>query len=130
MRAIDLQRVEQAGGIGRHVGEQVRGLDLLALHQSGEGAHQVGHAPPVEVRRQADISVVVAHDEEALGGQPLAQRFRPEGQLGAEAHDEQQGRILAAAERLVLDLDTVCLRACHASSRVVRQYRPRLAAHQ
>jgi hypothetical protein len=40
--AIDAQHVEQANRIGSHVVQQIGRVELLAFHQLGKGAHQVG----------------------------------------------------------------------------------------
>ena len=50
---------------------------------------------------------------------PSTQRVRPDGELRAQAHDQQQGGIAPVAARLVFDLDAVGLCARHVASAVL-----------
>ncbi len=107
VRAIDVQVVEQGGGVSRHVAQLVGRGDRLALHllhgQGGEvdrdGFAQVGGA--------ADVAVVEADNVEAAHREPGAEIVVPQNHLRAEAHNEQQRRRLRVAERVVAEGDAV-----------------------
>jgi hypothetical protein len=53
---------------------------------------------------------VIADDEEAAPGELLAEVIPPGDHLRPEAHDQQQRRVGAVAERLVAELDPVDVR--------------------
>ena len=59
----------------------------------------------VELGRQPAVAVVEADDVAAAIGEQPAEVVVPRDQLGGEAHDEQQGRVVGRAEGLVLELD-------------------------
>jgi hypothetical protein len=59
----------------------------------------------VHERRQPGVAVVEAHDPEAPVGEHLAHLAVPGDHLRTQAHDQQQGGIVGAAERLVAEGD-------------------------
>jgi hypothetical protein len=80
--------------------EQVRRLALAREHPP-----QVGRLVLVEHARAARVAVVEADYEVAGRSERLAELDRPEDHLRTEAHDQQHGRVLGIAERLVGELD-------------------------
>ena len=67
--------------------------------------HQRRRRRAVEVRRAADVAVVVADHEEAALGQLRAEVVVPGDHLRAEAHDQQHRRVARVPEGLVTDVD-------------------------
>ena len=65
----------------------------------------LGVGPVAQVRRAADVAVVVADHVEAAVGELVAEIGVPADHLGAETHDEQHGGTVRIAERLVAELD-------------------------
>ena len=57
--------------------------------------------------RLADVAVVEPDDAKPLRGQPFAERLRPEDELGAEAHDEQDERVALAPEAFIFNVDSI-----------------------
>ena len=57
--------------------------------------------------RLADVAVVEPHDAKPFRGQPFAERLRPEDELGAEAHDEQDQRVALAPEAFIFNVDSI-----------------------
>ena len=53
---------------------------------------------------QTDVPVVVADDAQALADELLAERGPPQQQLGAQPHDQQDGRVVDVAHVLVVQL--------------------------
>ena len=51
----------------------------------------LGTAPGAEVGREAGVAIVEANDEEALLRQAVEEGIGPDGELRAQAHDQQQG---------------------------------------
>src|SRR5260370_34307545 len=60
-----------------------------------------------EMGRLADVAVVERDDPKSLRRQALAERLRPEDELGAEAHDQQDERVAIASEALIFDVDSI-----------------------
>ena len=98
---IDPEPVEQPGGVGGHVGEQVGRVVELA----GVGGPQRRRARRVEPGRAAAVAVVEANHVQALGCEQLAEAVGPGEHLRTEAHDQEQWRVAAVAKRLVAELD-------------------------
>jgi hypothetical protein len=109
VRLLDAEGVEHAHRVGRHVAERV----ARARRVAGEGGGEVGHGAVLDLRRQADVAVVVDDDVEAAVGEQLPEVGVPGDQLRAEPHDEQQRRIGRITGGLVLDRDPVHRRARH-----------------
>ena len=111
MRRVDLQVVEQRGGVVGHVLQRVDGRTALAEKRADHPRCQwhtgvtAGH-----LRRQADVAVVVADDAQALVDELLAELLAPQQQLRAQTHDQQDGRIVGIAHVLVVNLDVAGLR--------------------
>ena len=126
MRLVDAERIEQADRIGRHVVQEIGCLDLLPFHGRLQRAGNVGHAPLAEVGGEAAVAIVEADDVEAARRQALEQRVRPDGELRAQAHHQQQRRIALVAGGLVFDLDAVRLDLGHTVLRV--HHRERVAS--
>jgi hypothetical protein len=57
--------------------------------------------------RLANVAVVEPHDAKPLRSQSLAERLRPEDELGAEAHDEQNKRVALAPEGFIFNVDSI-----------------------
>ena len=93
MGARDAERVHQPDRVGRHVLEQIRRGDPLALLAFGDRRAGVGWRLPVDLGRLADVAIVVAHDPQAAFGQRDAEVVFPQDHLRAEAGDQQQRRI-------------------------------------
>ena len=85
---------QQAGGVVGHVGERV-------LLGGGSGARPAAASPGgwhVDRGRAPDVAVVEADDVEAAPGELVAEVVGPADQLHAEAHDEEQRRVVRVAE--------------------------------
>src|SRR3954469_5150183 len=93
---------------------------------SGEVRERV--ADSRKVARFADVAVVVAHHEEPLPDERVAEAVRPVVELGAEPHDQQQRRVGRVPQRLVGQLDLPDAHALHGFNRVVDSARPRVHA--
>ena len=61
----DAEHVEQAGGVGGHVGERVGHLERLAGRRPWRTRSMTSMRTVVEVGRPADVAVVEADDAEA-----------------------------------------------------------------
>ena len=111
VRRVDLQVVEQRGGVVGDVLQRVDGRTAQAEKRADHPRCQrrtgvaAGH-----LRRQADVAVVVADDAQALVDELLAELLAPQQQLRAETHDQQDGRIVGIAHVLVVDFDVAGLR--------------------
>ncbi len=110
---VEPERVEQADGVGRHVGECVRGGDRTPERPSAHGRHDVEGAPAVDLARQADVPVVEADHPVAARREHGAELVVPEDHLRAQPHDEEERAPASGAENLVLELDAVGARARH-----------------
>ena len=90
MRTRDPEGVEDAGRVGDQVGAGVF------------------RAPRLIRDRSASVPVVVADHEAPSFGQQPAEALLPPEHRCADAHDQEDGRIGGAAERLRTELDAVC----------------------
>jgi hypothetical protein len=100
VRLLDAEVIEHADAVAGHVGERV-GRAAVTLEQ----LQQARRGLVLEMRRAADVAVVVAdHVEPALGQLP-AEVVVVGDHLGAEAHDQQHRRVPGIAEGLEADLD-------------------------
>ncbi len=79
--------------------------ELVALLDTPAGARVIARWLPVALGAQPGVPVVEPDDLEPASDQLGDEVDRPRGQLGAQAHDEQQR--LAGARALVLDGDPV-----------------------
>src|SRR5439155_19764779 len=77
-----------------------------------------------EVTGQAAVAIVEAHDVKAAAGDLAAELVLPEDHLRAQAHDQQQRRMLRVAERLVLDADAVGIEVRHLALLSVEESSP------
>ena len=71
------------------------------------------HARALHLVAEPDIAVVVADDAESARRLRLDQLDRPQRQLRAQAHDQQQRRHRFVAEILVLKRDSIRLEPRH-----------------
>ncbi len=108
VRGSDAQGVEQADAVVGHVVERVSRLSTAR-----ERCHHIRLAGAFHLRRETDVSVVVANDMETAGGELLAEVLFPADHLGTEAHHEQERRVLWIPKRLELDVDPVGSRSWH-----------------
>ena len=114
VRRRDVEGVEHARGVVRKVVERVRRLRVASV-RSGD----VGRPRGLHPGREAGVAIVVADDVEAALHQLVDEALIPRGELGAEAHDQQQRLVLWVSVDLVLDLETVGLQSCHPASILV-----------
>ena len=121
---VDLQVVEQRGGVVGHVLQRV---DRRAA-QAEERAHHPRQQRSAGVLAghlggQADVAVVVADDPQALVDELLAEPLAPQQQLRTEAHDEQHRRVVRVAHVLVVDVEVAraCLCLCGSACAVCTQ---------
>ena len=101
------QRVQQGGGIVGHVGQPVGQLCPQPEQPHQRNPADIGHAAVAELFRQADVAVVVPDDMETTRHQRLDQFDRPQRQLRAQPHDQQQRRVRRIAVGFVFDPDSV-----------------------
>ena len=104
---VDAKRVEQPGGIVRHILQRVGRFDLLFRACLFEGRLDVRRPPIVMFRGQADIAVVVCDHPKTAGGQRGDEDFRPADDLHPETADQQQWRAVFRARQFVLQFDPV-----------------------
>ena len=83
--AVDAEVVEQAGRVGRHVGQDgtARRRSRRSSAFASSAAKSIG--ADVDLRRQADVAVVEADDVEAAVDERLAELGVPRDRLRAEA---------------------------------------------
>ena len=86
---LNLQRIQNAQRVPRHVVQAVRRLDAPAQPKFDARPQQAGAAQRVQMRAQPGIAVVKTHDAVTGVHQPLHQRRRPGDKLHAQPHDEQ-----------------------------------------
>ena len=86
--AFDRERVEQADGVGGHVGQRV--------------ARPLG-----EVRAEPDVAVVEADHLEVAIDERLAELVVVSDALRAQSVDHEQHRVVGVAEAVVVDVDPV-----------------------
>ena len=90
VRPLDAEVIEQADSIGCHVRQGVRDWrELLALEAGRHDRHRVGGLA-VEMGRQPTVAVVEADDVSTVCRQLLTEGRVPGGQLGGEAHHEEE----------------------------------------
>ena len=117
MRAPDAERVDERRGIARHVGDEIRRLHRHVQQELQGLEADARHAEVIELRGEAGIAVVEAHDAKAFRGQHLAERVGPQDHLHAEAHHQQDHGIGGVAERLVFERYPVSLDRGHGTDR-------------
>ena len=86
VRRGDAQRIQQAGGVVRHI---VQGVGVL------------------DPGRQARVAIVEPDNVKTVAGEKRAEVFIPAEELAAQPADQQHRLRFWVAERLVLDLDSV-----------------------
>ena len=116
MGPVDSEGVEHGDGVERHVSQEVRHVRAPPLGERRTDAGEIGHHV-AEVAGQADVTVVEADREEAACGEALAPLGPVGNALAAEAVDQQQGRVVRVAERLVEDRHVAVRRLSHGPPR-------------
>src|SRR5690606_18717568 len=111
VRPLDAEVVEQADGVGRHVGQQVGDLRGLPRAGGGDDGHDVDGR--VEAGGLAHVTVVEPDDVEAAVRDRAAELVVPLDELAAEAVHQQHGRVGGVAEGVVGDVDAVGPRDRH-----------------
>jgi hypothetical protein len=101
VRLLDTELVEQAEPVVRHVCEQIR----RPPDSPGEDLARLRSRAIAQMRRAADVAVVVPDHEETAIGEFRAEVGVPADHLGTKTHDEQHGGTIRIAERLVAELD-------------------------
>jgi hypothetical protein len=104
---LDAQLGQQRGGIVGHVLNPVGRRGAVTAEEGDE----VGDA--LELRRQADVAVVVADGEETAAGQLLDETLGPGGQLPTQSHHEEERGIRRIPVGHVLDVDPVDVHGGH-----------------
>ncbi len=113
VRAVDIQRIEQADGVAGHVLQVVGRLHGLSGYTGSKQSCHVWRAVRIELLRKADIPIIEADDKVPGINQTLAERRPPAGHLRAEPHHQEQRPAVAVAKGVVLDLDAVGLNLRH-----------------
>ena len=90
-----LERIEQTDRVGRHVGEQVLGLDRTPGHRA-EHRLDLARRLPGELGGETDVAVVERDHPETGGDETVDELVGPVDQLATEAHHEQQRFAVAA----------------------------------
>ncbi len=104
MRARNSETIEQRDRVRRHVAQRIGRDDLLAAHLLHDEIGEIDLHRHVDSRRAADVAIVESNHAIAARRKPLAERIVPQNHLGAQAHDQQDRRRAAVAERLVAEL--------------------------
>jgi hypothetical protein len=104
---FQLQGIEQAEGVRRHIIQSVGRVRRLPGHQSGCQLAHVRRAEMTELLRQPRIPVVETDHEVFPVGQQPAELVPPVNHLGTQAHHQQQRAGLPGAEGVVLDTDSI-----------------------
>ena len=107
MGAVDPERPEEGGGVGRHVVEAVGRRHGPAGSGLRDDRAEVGRAERVEMGGPAGVAVVEPDHPKALGRQAQTERIRPVHHGRHDAHDQENGRIGHATEALIDDVDPV-----------------------
>jgi hypothetical protein len=117
MGSLDIEFVKQADDIVGHVMQRIwdyrpDGGQITVRSRRDDGSEV--HGMVVELGRQAAVAVVESDDEPALVDEESAEPVVPGQQLGAEAGDQHDRRIVGRPDRVVLELDA-CLNEhlCH-----------------
>ncbi len=107
VRAPDAQRIEDPGGVLRHVVQRVRRVDRQA-HQRAH--HRDLRAVPARAARAtgaAGIAVVEADDAQAVLDEALDELVGPRGGRHRKSHDQQHRRSGRVAEFLDVERQAV-----------------------
>ena len=107
MGALDAERVHKAHSVVSHIVQSVGNVWVSPGHDLRKQRARVRSCLAGEMGRLADVAVVEPHDAKPFGRQPLAQRIRPEDELGAEAHDEQDQRVAVASKAFIFNIDFI-----------------------
>ncbi len=103
--ALHAEVVQEADGVGGHVGERVRHRwERLVGQRRGHHRTDVD-LDPIEGGGQPGVPVVEPDDVATTGRQLLAEAVIPGDQLGREPSDEEEGGVVGRAEGLELQLD-------------------------
>ena len=113
---LDAEVVEQAEAVIGHV-RRVYGGGPRGRRTSAPG--RCGGDARAEPAGPTGVAVVVADHVEALGRQQAAEVDVPPGHRAAEPHDQQHGRRVGVAERLVADVE-IALIALHVGEPLLR----------
>src|ERR1700728_1779543 len=105
--ALDAERVHKAHSVVSHVIERIGNMWASPGHDLHKQRARVWSDLAHEMGRLADVAVVEPDDPKPFGRQSLAQRIRPEDELGAEAHDEQDQWVAVASEAFIFDIDSI-----------------------
>ncbi len=113
VRLADLQRIEEADHVLRHVRERVGRLhrDAHDGARHGDGDRRVRSF--LHALRQTAIAIVQAHHVVAGLHQPVDERVGPEDEGHSQSHHQHHGCGAGAAARLVGDRDPVRLQRGH-----------------
>ena len=105
VRALDVQVIEQLGGVSGHVRERVGHCwdGLLEECCLDDLVHVDAHA--VQLGGEPAVAIVEADDEVALVDEQLAELWFPRHHLGGVAHDEEQCRVARVTEGVVFEGD-------------------------
>ena len=107
MGMADAERVHKPDGIVGHVIERIGNVWPSSGHHLRKQRARVRSCFAGEMGRLANVAVIEPDDPKFLRRQSLAERVRPEDQLGAEAHDEQDQRVAVASEAFIFDVDSI-----------------------
>ena len=88
----DVQGVEHADGVSRHVFQRVGWRDRQTQLELERGPDDVLGAQVLKVLGQTDVAIVMPHHTVAVCHQGVDQRGGPSHQLHAKAHDEHDHR--------------------------------------
>jgi hypothetical protein len=98
---FDAEGIEEAGGVGGHIGEGVGGGGVIA----GESGGEIGRRSGGHVGGMAGVAIVEADDLDTVIDKHVAEGVGPVNHLCCATHDhEQRGRV-GRAELLVGDVD-------------------------
>ena len=114
--ALRAERVYEFDGVAGHVVEGVGNLRPPPRHDLRHQRARVRRRQIGEMGRLADVAIIEPDDAKPIGRQPLAERVRPENELGGEAHDEQDERVAHASEALIFDVDSLGSNLRHGQS--------------
>ena len=107
MRLLDPQRIEQAHSVSRHISQPIGYLRVQPEQTHQRDPAELGYAMLTELLAEPDVPVVIADHMIPARQQRLDQLDRPQRQLRAKPHDEQQRRVGRISVRFVFKLDAV-----------------------
>lgn len=89
---VDLEVIEEADGVERHVGERVRNGRSREVGERRFHHRLAVDDDTVELGRETAIPVVEPHDVKSTIDELSTERIGPRDQLGREAHHEKDRR--------------------------------------